>query len=64
VGLCSAGLGGPGVSLVGMSGRVPPLAMEAVPSRVATTSLLLAFEILLRLAGLDSLATVRRPLWF
>jgi hypothetical protein len=50
--------------LAGMSGRVPPLAVEVVPSRVDTTSLLLGFEILLGPAGLSSLATVRRRLWF
>jgi hypothetical protein len=50
--------------LAGMYGRVPTLAVEAVPSRVATTSLLLGFEMLLWLTGLDSLAVVRRRWWF
>jgi hypothetical protein len=50
--------------LAGMSGRVPPLVVEAVPSRVATTSLLLGFEILLRLAGLGKTAMVVLQSWW
>jgi hypothetical protein len=47
---------GPPVPLVDMSGRVPPLAVEVVPSRMPTTLLILNFEILLGPVGLGSLA--------
>jgi hypothetical protein len=59
VGLCSAGPGGPGLPLVGMSGRVPPLAVEAVPSRGAFPSQPLVFVFLSRLAGFGLLAAGR-----
>lgn len=46
--------------LADMSGLVPPLAPEVVPSRMATTLLILNFEIILGPVGLGLLAAVRR----
>jgi hypothetical protein len=47
-----------------MSVRVPPLAVEAVPSRVATTSLLLGFEIVVGHVGRGKAAMVVLKLWW
>jgi hypothetical protein len=58
VGLCLAGPGGPGMPLVGMSGLVPPLAVEVVPSCVSNTSPFLGFGILLGPSGFGSLVAV------
>jgi hypothetical protein len=58
VGLCLAGPGGPGMPLVGMSGLVPPLAVEVVPSCVSNTSPFLGFGILLGPTGFGSLVAV------
>ncbi|KAK1628859.1 hypothetical protein QYE76_003174 [Lolium multiflorum] len=47
-----------------MSGRVPPLTVEAVPSHVATTSLLMGFEIVFGPVGRGKAAMVVLKLWW